>query len=511
MTQQRHVAGHGTEAGYWPVRATDDWVGDVPRSHGLSFYFDLVRARIWFVVLLLAVTVGSTALFVAQAEKVYEAEADLLVTPVPGDNENYFGLGLVTESGDPTRDAETLAQLITSASVAERVRSTLGATRSASSLLKDVTAEPVAQSSIVTVVAKASDPQDARILADAFAEGAIAVRTDRMHRLLDSVIPQLRRQLTNLPATELRAREDLGGKIRALETLRLLPDPTLHLEARATAPTSPISPRPVLSIAAALIGGLLIAFGVVFGAHFVDTRIEREEDLSQFRIPVVGRIPRERRRLGNRAPLRPDELSAAGADAFHRLASSLAARVHEGERTLFVTGPGPDDGKTTTSLNLAVALGAFADGVMLLDGDSRRPAVAQALGLNPRRGLDDVVTGQVPLVDALIDVDYLHGRVHVLARDSAESAPVPLSPEAADELIRDATKRGNWLIIDGAALNYAPDTLPLAKRVANILVVVQLRKTRVRDLNDLAELLSQQDLVPDGFVVIGGKPRAVYG
>ena len=506
---QRNFTARESEAGYGPLGPAADWVGDVSRPHGLGFYLDLVRSRLWLVVLIVAVTVNTAVFLVARTDKVYEAHADLLVTPVSGNNEDFIGLGLVTESGDPTRDAETMAKVITSSSVAERARTTLRVQRSPSALRRDVTAEPVAQSSIVSVTARASDPDQAARLANAFAESAVVVRTQLLRRLLDFRIPRLRQQLAELPPTE--SREELSRRIRALESLRLIGDPTLHLEARATPSSSPVAPRPFLTIAAGLIAGLVLAFGVVFGAHFVAPRIEREEDLWIYRVPVVGRIPKEGLwRFRNRAPLGPGELSPAARDAFHRLARSLAARVEEGDRAIFVTSPGPNDGKTTTSVNLAVELAASGDGVVLADADSRRPTLATTVGLNPTHGLAEVASGEVSLDEALVDVERLEGRLRVLGQEMDDSAPIPITADGAADLVRDATKGGSWLIVDGAALGYAPDLLPLAKQVPNLLVVVHLRRTRVRDLEDLAELLTQQGLVPDGFIVIGGKPRIVY-
>jgi capsular polysaccharide biosynthesis protein/Mrp family chromosome partitioning ATPase len=492
------------------VRAAGDWIGEAAPSQGLRFYLDLLRARLGLIVVIVATTVGAATLLVAQTAKVYEAEADLLVTPIPGDNENLFGLGLVTESGDPTRDSETLAQVITTPAVAKRVRTRLRLSQSERSLLKNVSAEPVAQSSIVTITAKANDPTSAARLANSFAEAAIAVRTQRMHALLDSVIPQLRNQLQALPADELRARESLSGKLRDLESLRLLPDPTLHFETRAAAPGSPVAPRPLLTIAGALIAALVLGFGAVLAAHMLDTRIEREEDLRLYRIPVVGRIPRDRRALHHRGPMRPDELSPGTRDAFHRLASSLAARTPPGSRTIFLTGAGPTVGNTTTSINLAAALAALKEHVVLVEGDARRPSLAGVLGLNPGHGLTEVVTGHVALDQALVDADRLPG-VRVLAQEpGGESAPTPIAGDHADRLIRGVKQQANWLIFDGPPLNYAPDSLALAKRAASILLVVRLGRTRARDLADLAELLTQQGITPDGFIIISVRPRSIY-
>ena len=217
---QPNFTARESEAAHRSLGPAADWVGDVSRPHGLGFYLDLVRSRLWLVVLIVAVTVNTAVFLVARTDKVYEAHADLLVTPVSGNNEDFIGLGLVTESGDPTRDAETMAKVITSSSVAERARTTLRVQRSPSALRRDVTAEPVAQSSIVSVTARASDPDQAARLANAFAESAVVVRTQRLRRLLDFRIPRLRQQLAELPPTE--SREELSRRIRALESLRLI-------------------------------------------------------------------------------------------------------------------------------------------------------------------------------------------------------------------------------------------------------------------------------------------------
>jgi non-specific protein-tyrosine kinase len=522
--RQRNVAHGRFEES---ARHEPEWIGDAPESHGLSFYLDLLRARLWIVVLIVAVTVGTAAIYLVRAEKVYQANADLLVQPIPGSSEDLLGLGLPFESGDPTRDSETIARLITTTPVAERARTLLGTNESASTLLAHVTALPVAGSATVSVSAQANDPDSAAALANAFANAAIAVRTDRLRNVLDRLIPQLKQQLAVTPPSDLTTRDTLNGAIKTLQRLRLSQDPTFSLYADATPPESPVSPRPVLTIAASLIGAFVLAFGIILGAHFVNPRVEREEDLRRYRIPVIGRIPREgwrRRRkpffqgsrnetwhMADRQPIRPNELSHATADAFHRLASSLSARTGERERAIFVTSPGPNDGKTTTSLNLAAALAAFNQRVVVVDGDSRRPAIARTLGLAPEKGIGDVVTGRASVADALVDADGLFGRVQVLTYEANDSAPIPVSSEAADSLTREVLQRGVWLVADGPALSYGPDSLPLAKRVASVLIVVRLRWTRLRDLADLAELLSQQGIVPSGFIIVGAKPRAVYG
>ncbi len=79
----------------------------------------VVRERLWVIVLCVVVCVGVTVVYVSTADQVFEAESDLLVSPIARDTEALVGLPLVRESSDPTRDVETVSRLVTSSAVAE--------------------------------------------------------------------------------------------------------------------------------------------------------------------------------------------------------------------------------------------------------------------------------------------------------------------------------------------------------------------------------------------------------
>jgi capsular polysaccharide biosynthesis protein len=153
-------------------------------------------------VLALAAAVG----YLATAQKVYEAETDVLVTPVPNDT-SVPGFGLILDSSDPARATQTIARLVTTPAVAGRVGPDLGFQASASSLLGAVAAKPVAESNLVAITARAAGPAAAARLADGFGRALIDERSARLHRALDQAIRINTARLAGLGAGDASQRD----------------------------------------------------------------------------------------------------------------------------------------------------------------------------------------------------------------------------------------------------------------------------------------------------------------
>jgi receptor protein-tyrosine kinase len=491
------------EAGSGQKRAPN-WIQPPEEREGLGLYVETLRERIWLIVGAVVITTAIAILYVATATKEYEAEADLLVAPVPSAT-TYVGLPLIRESSDPTRAVETASRLVTNVDVARRVKGKLGLDASPEALLEEVTAEPLAQSNIVTVTAKAETPADARDLANAFAEQAIAEQTEQLHAVVAET----------LPALQARARQEAPGSaanpasataaVAALVALRDAPDPTLRVETMADLPTAAVSPRPALSVAAGLIAGLVLGVGGAFAAQALDPRLRREDQLRRlYRLPILARIPKETGRSGN-DPLSPLELSPATSEAYKTLRGQLALSHPRGEsRAILVTGSSPSEGKTTTAINLATSLAVADNSVILIEADLRRPSISRALEVRAQSGVVSVLIETVKLEDALVTIPAFGAKLGLLVADHgggwiSELFALP----AARELIDRARELADYVIIDSPPLADVIDALPLAGYVDDVLIVSRLGKTDLRKLARLGELLAESGIKPAGFALVG--------
>jgi succinoglycan biosynthesis transport protein ExoP len=493
-----------------PTGATNEWLKPPLEQRGLKHYLETLRGARWVVLGIFLLVTAIGVISVITADRVYEAEADLLVIPVPADETVLRTLGLIPESSDPALDVETAAELIDTQAVAARAAAELGGGITADDVLADVRVDPLPESNIVAVVGSASSATDARDLANAYADAAVAQRTDDLHARIDDLLPRLQAQLETAPEGD--AATELASEVAQLQTLRTQQDPTLRFETPATAPESPVSPRTLLTILGSILAGLALGIAVAVALRVLDPRLRREDQLrGLFGLPILARIPIEPR--AGASPLSPEALSPPTREAYRTLRAMLAAGRPEGDepQSILITSATPSEGKTTTAINLAVALSLAGRRVILIEADLRRPSIGRALGLNVDQGVVKVLLGEETLEDSLVRAPRYGTALQVLFADYAGSTMVELfSLPAATRLIDRAQSLADCVIVDSPPLTEVIDALPFARRVDEVLVVVRLGKTDLNRLKELGELLAGSGIRPAGFALLG-VPRTGRG
>jgi tyrosine-protein kinase len=492
--------------------ASTDWLRPPEEQEGLKRYVETFRERFPLILITIAITTGIAILYVLTATKTYEAEADLLITPVTGTDPVLASLGLIGVSADPTRDVETASRLVTNSNVAEAVKRSIHSPLSPQELLSKTTAVPVAQSNIVAVTATETSPPAAKQLADAFATQAVATRTQSLHEQINQQLPVLEAQLEASGNTTV-GEASIADQIAQLKLLASAPIPDMRVQTLATEPTSQASPRPVLSIVAGLVAGAILGIVAAFGAQVLDPRLRRESQLRRlYRLPILGRIPKETRT--DERPLAPRRLSPVTGEAYRTLRATLTATSSSdhGGQVILITGSAPSEGKTTTAVNLAVSLALSGKRVILIESDLRRPVLGNTLGVRPERGgVVGVLIENINLTDALTPTDLYGPNLQLLLADYeggwiAELFSIP----AAERMIEDARQMADYVIVDSPPLNEVVDAPPLARLADSVLIVAKLGTTKLDKLGQLGELLAENGIRPAGFAVVG-VPRPSRG
>ena len=140
----------------------------------------------------------------------------------------------------------------------------------------------------------------------------------------------------------------------------------------AEVPGAPFSPNPGRDLFIATLLGLALGVGLAFGIDHLDDTIKTPEDITKgLRLPFLGLVPAVR---GKATPMLTGEAPHDFGEAFRAIRTSLVfTSGGESTRVVLVTSAQPFEGKTTTSCNLALALGGAR--VLLIEADMRRPGL----------------------------------------------------------------------------------------------------------------------------------------
>jgi receptor protein-tyrosine kinase len=489
------------------------WLRPRVEQQGLQRYVNTIRERIKLIAAIMLLTTGAAVAYVATAHKEYTAEADLLITPVSASDPAYSGLSLIRSSNDPTRDVETAAKLVVNRDVALRAKVDHNLAEGPNKLQARVKAEPIAQSNLVAVTATGDSPAQARDVANGFARGVIEVQTTSLHRSIQKSLPGLLRRIRAMSPADRAAQagpDSLSSLAARQQALLTQDDPTLQLQTRAALPTAPSWPKKTLSIVAGIVAGLILGVGSAFALQVLDPRLRREEQLrTLYGLPILGRIPRESRRGSQRA-LAPERLSPSTLEAYRTLRATLAASRRGGVTdapAVLVTSPSPSEGKTTTAINLASSLALAGNSVILIEADLRRPAIGEALEVSSEYGTGSVLLGMADFQDALVETKAYGRYLRLLLADKSGAASGFMADQlflpATADLVREAKRLADYVIVDSPPLSEVIDALPLAQKVDEVLVVVRLGRTQLTKLQNLGELLARHDIEPVGFAVVG--------
>jgi succinoglycan biosynthesis transport protein ExoP len=276
----------------------------------------------------------------------------------------------------------------------------------------------------------------------------------------------------------------------------------------ARVPESPIEPNVPRNMAFALAMGLSTGIGLAFLLDAVDNTVrtpEQAEVISS--LPSLGLIPlgsktaaqlTKGQRLAVTSFKEAVELVTQSrpqsqmAESYRALRTSLLlTSLGAPPKIILVTSALPQEGKTTTSINTAIVLAQKGTRVLLIDADLRRPSIHKTLGMGPRTGLSNVLTGNATLQQAILRSPLLPN-LSILCAGTPPPNPAELvASNEMKNVLTELRDQYDHIVIDTPPTLSVTDAVVMSPRADAVVLVIRSGQTTKQALRRSRDILMQ--------------------
>jgi capsular exopolysaccharide synthesis family protein len=264
----------------------------------------------------------------------------------------------------------------------------------------------------------------------------------------------------------------------------------IHVIDPAEPPTSPLRPQKLRNILIGMIVGLGLGLAVAFVREDLDTSIKSVDEAERLAsAPALAVVPLARNGHGrpnspfpgnNSKPASPRGLavlthpSSPVAESYRTLLTSVVlSTAPRPPQVLLMTSSTAGEGKTVTSLNLAIALAQRGEPTVLIDADLRNPSIGKSLNLVDGTGLASYLTGAHGIEAALRDFPLVPNLWVLPAGPTPPNPAQLLSSSAMESMLRELRKRFKFVVIDSPPVLAVTDAMILSTLVDGVIFVVE--------------------------------------
>ena len=470
----------------------------------LRRYGDVIRRQRWLILVVAAICTVAAFGYSAVQKKTYSATSSLTVNDP---NQSLALLGGNFVSGKtPLQEASVAAQQVTRAEVAARVKRKLGKARVKRKLgksltpaeLSDVSTSVDPNSYVINITASSHSAPRAAAIANAFASVDASLTTSEVRKQYRQQAAAVAKQLRRLPrlSTLALTTADTYNRLQSLSSVAT----PLTVTTDAAVPGSPSSPKTARNTVAALLFGLLLGIALATGRDVLDRRLRRSSDVAKvLEHPVIGHIRTEA--LGHAgAPAEASNgigaLDDPDQESFRILRQNIwHLDAAENTRTVLVTSPMAQEGKSTVAACLAVATAEAGKRTLLVECDLRKPVLAKRFRIKASPGLTDYLTGNAQPHEILQPIPGLVERLNgsgpalsgghggasnlvcIAAGKSVLRPAELLASERFRNFLSEVSEVYDSVILDTPPLLPVADTLAIVPGVSTLIVCIRLEHT----------------------------------
>ncbi len=291
--------------------------------------------------------------------------------------------------------------------------------------------------------------------------------------------------------------EAILQKIKETDIASSLRANNVSIIERASVPVIPIRPQPIKNLTVSLVLGLFSGCGVILLRDYLDNTLKEQEDIEKhLRTDCLGVVPKHD--AANEGVI---------TEAYRTLrASLLFNREREHGNVILVTSSIPQEGKSTTAVNLARAFAESGDPTLVVDFDLRRSSVHTHLRLYREPGLTDYCSKDLRF-DIICQSTRQENLSAVTSGKLPPNPPALIGSLAVKRFLEACRERYTWIIVDAPPVVSVTDPLLLAKLADMVLMVVRANQVDRKLARRSLTALRRTEARIAGVVLNGVDPK----
>jgi capsular exopolysaccharide synthesis family protein len=288
-------------------------------------------------------------------------------------------------------------------------------------------------------------------------------------------------------------------------------EPSIKVVDYALSGSSPISPKSNIVYAGAILGGLLIPFGLMYLFFMLDSKLHGKEDITKYnrKTPIIGEIP-DMKKKEKLIFSDPNDRSTL-AESFRILSSNVnyilpVSEAQDNGKVIYCTSTIKGEGKTYISINLSLALSSLNKKVLLIGADLRNPQIHTQINSDKNKaGLSNYLHDSTfEWKNNLVKGFDKHPNHDILLSGSIPPNPSSLLTNGRfKELIEEAKDLYDYIVVDTAPTILVTDTM-LISNLADATVYIARANFTEKKLLAFSKDLSESGKLKNMAYVING-------
>lgn len=248
------------------------------------------------------------------------------------------------------------------------------------------------------------------------------------------------------------------------------------------------------------VGGLAVAIGLLGVVFYFNDTIKSEKDIeNKLDLSLFGTIREEgkkwRRRRKHKPLLFTDiKTSFYFKEDVKKIRAKLGSRMsRKSHKILLVTSALENEGKSTISANIALALAQSGKKVLLIDADFKKPALHKIFDYNMQNKvqISDILSGNRKSKDCIC-YDETTKLYTAFQKDSISDSGKLLENERMKEFLTEQRQEMDYIILDSSPVKVSADVTILSAMADEVLLVIRQDSAKAKVINDAVDVLSME-------------------